>query len=141
MHGYRQDDEVCPGPASSEDMADLHSRFAVPGQDPAKPVKDGQILWVRDPFFGLPVGRVSVFLSDDGLTNINRTLPFQHVLSGRIYQQTYRSGNTWRTVTVGVGEGNYLSQHLANQVAGADIFERVHEDMRNYAAENVDGCN
>ena len=61
------------------DMANYMARFAVPGQDPSKPVRDGDKSMVYDPRNGLPAGYVETSIAPSGLVIVNRTL-FPHVL-------------------------------------------------------------
>jgi hypothetical protein len=135
---------------TADEMRDYMTRHAVPGQDPRRPVANGQESVVVDPRGGVWGGlqamrswfqgqqdRVRTEISNDGLTISNRTLPGHALHDGRIVRTAYqdRAGN-WHIRTHGYGnnEGTFPG-FLAgvNQSQGPQIFRAVDQGM----AENI----
>ncbi|HEY8211605.1 MAG TPA: hypothetical protein VIG99_29180 [Myxococcaceae bacterium] len=151
-HDYTQDTLVAPAGmhVTADEMRDYMTRHAVPGQDPRRPVANGQESVVVDPRGGVWGGlqamrswfqgqqdRVRTEISNDGLTISNRTLPGHALHDGRIVRTAYqdRAGN-WHIRTHGYGnnEGTFPG-FLAgvNQSQGPQIFRAVDQGM----AENI----
>ena len=147
-HDYTRDGVVAPAgmQVTADEMRDYMSRHAVPGQDPSRPVQNGQESTVVDPrggFWGAVQGgrsllqgqqdRVRTEVSDDGLTVSNRTLPGHALHDGRIVRTAYQDGEgNWRVRTHGYGnnEGMFPSVNAAlNQSQGPEIFRAVDEGM------------
>ena len=76
---------------SHEDMADYLSRFAVPDQDPAKPVRDGYVSNVFDPVLGFSVGAVTTKVNPDGLTVTNVTNDGHIFYYGQVERRAIRN--------------------------------------------------
>ena len=116
---------------SKEDMADQLSRFAVPGQDPRKPLENNNDYNVLDPVFGMRVGTVNTRVSSDGLVVINRTNSDHIFFNGIITRTaTQDEDGSWYVTTQGVGNNVYLGMNLINQDAGPSIFSTLDQQMR-----------
>ena len=74
---------------SAKEIADYASRFAYPGQDPSRPVKDRGVYLVYFPGTRVPAGLVETLISGDGLTITNITQPLHLLYNGQI-QRTFR---------------------------------------------------
>ena len=147
-HDYRQDSIVAPASmnVTADEMRDYMLRHAVPGQDPSRPVTNGQESTVVDPrggFWGAVQGgrqlvqgqtdRVRTDISNDGLSISNSTLPGHALHDGRIVRTAYQDdqGN-WRVRTHGYGNNEGLMPGVnagLNQWQGPQIFRAVDEGM------------
>ncbi|WP_444941310.1 hypothetical protein ACJJI3_01900 [Microbulbifer sp. ZKSA004] len=97
------------------EMKDQHSRFVVPGQDPSRPVEDGNIYKVYDPRIDIRLadsgyrwkfyaGKVLTSVSEDGLSITNTTLAGHVLYDGEINRQLYRAeSGAWHVRTTGYG--------------------------------------
>ena len=123
------------GRCSRQEMADQFSRFAVPGQDPSRPVENGQIYPVYDPIEGRFVGNVKTYVSEDGLTIVNRTLP-GHLFHAGLITRTARQAadGSWTVSTHGVGNNETFGMNYVNELFGPDIFNAMDEQLR----QNID---
>ena len=115
-----------------EEVLDQFHRFAVPGQDPTRPVQNRGIYKVYDPITGFYAGKVDTTISDDGATVKNET-KHNHILrDGQIIRhiEQTQSGD-WQVTTHGIGNNVFLGMNYANQYGGPVIFEVLDNQMRN----------
>jgi hypothetical protein len=111
---------------SPEEAADHFSRFAVPGQDPSRPVRDGDITLVRDPETRIPVGYVRTQVSRDGLTITNWTLKGHIFHDGEVIRRMRRaSDGSWLITTDGLGNNVIPGANVVNQTMGPKIFDEL----------------
>ena len=116
---------------SHQDMADQFSRFAFPGQDPSKPVKNGEVNLVYDPRLGWPGGNVLTTVSEDGLTITNRTLRGHILFDGQIERTaTQASDGSWYVTTRGIGNNVIPGMNIANEWRGPQIFDELDRRLR-----------
>ena len=112
-------------------MADQMSRFAVPGQDPAKPVVSGETYDVSDPRTGIPGGQVRTKISPDGLSITNRTLEGHIFSDGQIDRSaTQSTDGSWSVTTHGFGNNIYPGFATINQWQGPQIFNYMDQLMK-----------
>lgn len=122
---------------TAEQMADYHSRFAVPGQDPSKPVTDQSINKVYDPRIGLYAGKVTTYISADGLTITNVTRPGHVFHDGQITRALSQDASgAWSVTTRGIGNNILPGAGMINQWQGPKIFNYVDQQMRSYIETN-----
>jgi RHS repeat-associated protein len=123
---------------TQQEMVDQFSRFAVPGQDPSKPVSDGGIYKVYDPRNGVYAGKVVTTVSADGMTITNTTLPGHVFHDGQITRALSQDvSGAWYVTTRGIGN-NYVpftsigcdTCAAANSWQGRKIFNCVDSQMR-----------
>lgn len=128
---------------SPEQMRDYLLRHAVPGQDPSRPVTDGQTSTVSDPrLLGrtaqnsrwLGTGesdRVQTHVSADGLSISNTTLPGHALHDGRIIRTaTQQPDGSWTITTRGYGnnDGQFLGNNwFGRQTAAPEVAARLNE--------------
>ena len=133
-HSYTEGpDEVCSASqhCTAQEMAEFNRRTAFPGQDPSRPVTNGSINVVRDPYgTGLIAGKVVTQISPDGLTVINTTLPGHLLYDGQIMDQTFQDKETgaWFRKTTGVGNNQVPGGAFMNTYFGPVIFWKLHSD-------------
>jgi hypothetical protein len=140
-HDYSTDNIVCSAwlSCSQAEIADAMTRFAYPGQDPSKPVRnnDTNSVW---PFEGTPyeaLGAIQTFVSEDYLTTANIALPTHMFYAGRVDRQAKQSANgDWVVSTRGTGNNIFFGMDVMNQETGAQIFDLVDLQMRIYIMEN-----
>jgi hypothetical protein len=136
-HAYAVSDEGCSAELEcpTGEIADQMSRFAVPGQDPSRPVKNGTTSLVRDPTTDLPAGYVDTFVSADGLTIVNRTQPLHIFYDGTVTRTATRnSDGSWTITTRGVGNNVIPGMNLLNKELGPGIFKDLDRRLR----ENIE---
>jgi RHS repeat-associated protein len=141
-HEYVVKNLVCAAvlQCSREEMIDQHSRFGVPGQDPAIPVRDNQLYDVYDPrnpvdlpgdfVWRLYAGRVLTFVSDDGMTITNYTRRFHLLHDGLITRALSLENGAWYVTTHGFGNNVIPFADDANEFFGPKIFDYVDAQMR-----------
>jgi hypothetical protein len=120
---------------TAEMVKDALKRFAVPGQDPAKPVENNKRYEVFFPGTGRPVpkaGDVTTTIDDDGVSITNHTLEGHIFHPGRIIRQVHLHKGTWYVTTTGVGNNEAAFMDLVNQYGGPVVFRLVDDDMRQY---------
>jgi RHS repeat-associated protein len=124
---------VCPAAltCSSEEIADQGSRFAVPGQDPTRPVVNDERYLVRDPWTGIPGGYVRTNVSQDGLTITNTTDLWHMFCCGQITRTFFQDDTgAWYAKTTGTGYNIIPGMGPANQWSGPLIFNTLDAQMR-----------
>ncbi len=139
-HDYAVTNQACPAElnCSKEEMADQLSRFAVPGQDPARPAKDRDTNLAVDPNTDLPGGFVETYVSEDGLTVTNRTLPLHLFFDGAIERRaTQNRDGSWTITTRGFGNNVVPGMNVINEELGPGIFNELDRQLR----ENIERHN
>lgn len=130
---------------SDTDMKCYLLRFAYPGQDPRRPVRDSDVNSVRDPrWFGrfLPGGIVKTMVSPDGLTIVNHTQPGHVFHDGILIRTMKRVNKKWYMKTIGLGRnerwGIFSAGIMAriNQAQGPSLFNRVDELMSEFIVQD-----
>jgi hypothetical protein len=120
---------------SRQEMADQLARFAVPGQDPSRPVEDREINPVYDPVEGTLVGSVRTTISLDGLTITNTTLPGHIFHDGQIVRSAQQAGDgSWSVSTHGTGNNQTPGMNYINEWFGPDIFNGIDQ----YLQQNIE---
>jgi hypothetical protein len=116
---------------SAQEMADQLSRYGVPGQDPARPVQDGEIYPVYDPRNGVFAGFVKTTVSEDGLSITNRTQA-EHVLyDGQITRQALQAADgSWYVYTRGTGNNGIPGFNVLNEWQGPEVFRALDRNLR-----------
>jgi hypothetical protein len=147
-HDYTQDSVVAPAGmhVTVDEMRDYMRRHAVPGQNPSRPVQNGQVSLAMDPRGGAwgawqalrlgvqgPQDLVRTEISNDGLSISNRTLPSHALHDGRIVRTAYQDqqGN-WHIRTHGYGNNEGIFHRISarlNQTQGPEIFRTVDQGM------------
>ena len=125
--------EVCSEAqaCSAGEIKDQLSSFAVPGQDPSRPVENLGIYPVTDPRLGLPTGNVLTTVSPNGLTIINTTLPGHVFHDGQITRSASQGVNgAWSVTTRGIGNNVIPGAATINQWQGPAIFNNLDAQMR-----------
>ena len=134
---YAGPDVVCEAGCTPEEIADLMSRFAVPGQNPAIPVVNGQISPVYDPFTGYYAGDVVTTITNNGLTTTNTTLPGHVFYDGEIVQTaTQNPDGSWSVTTHGFGNDVEFGMGEVNEFLGPEVFNDIHEQMKGYVEQH-----
>jgi len=132
-HDYGTENEVCPAEwqCSPEEMADQLPRFAFPGQDPARPAESGSLNPVVDPTTGITAGNVRTFVTDDGRTVVNITLP-DHILHDGMVERraVQQSDGSWKVQTQGIGNNETPGMNVINNLFGPEIFDALDERLR-----------
>jgi hypothetical protein len=132
-HDYGTENEVCPAEwqCSPEEMADQLIRFAFPGQDPARPAESGSRNLVVDPATGITAGNVRTFVTDDGRTVVNITLP-DHILHDGMVERraVQQSDGSWKVQTQGIGNNETPGMNIINSLAGPEVFDALDERLR-----------
>ena len=126
---------VCPAElqCTKEEMADLMSRFGVPGRDPSKPIEDGQMYAVFDPRTGLFAGWIRTTVTDDGLTITNTTNALHILYDGKIVRQAVQAEDgSWYVTTRGTGNNWIPGMNLMNAWQGRKIFDYMDQKLRDY---------
>lgn len=119
---------------TAQEIADHLSRFAVPGQNPAVPSRNGTTNPVYDPVTGMYAGDVDTKISEDGLTVQNKTRDNHILHNGQITRSaTQNPDGSWSVTTRGIGNNVTPGMNIANQYGGPVIFGILDERMR----ENV----
>ena len=128
---------VCPKEleCTEEEMVDQLSRYAFPGQDPSVPVENLDINTVSDPRPGLlsrfaPGGDVRTYVSEDGLTVVNQTMPGHIFHDGIIERELTQVNGDWFVTTRGVGNNTNEIYDDINEWQGQKLFDHVDEQMR-----------
>jgi len=137
-HEYKVQNLICSAEmaCTREEIIDQLSRFAVPGQDPSKPVVNNNIYSASDPrsILGQQLGgSVITNISSDGLTIRNTTLPFPaHIFSDGVIVRTatQSSDGAWYITTHGYGNNVIPGAATINEIQGPKIFNFVDEQMR-----------
>jgi hypothetical protein len=116
---------------TAQEIADQLSRFAVPGQNPAIPSRNGTTNPVYDPITGIYAGDVETEISQDGLT-VRNTTKENHILhDGQITRSaTQNPDGSWSVTTRGIGNNATPGMNVANQYGGPVIFDILDERMR-----------
>ncbi len=115
------------------DMVEYLSRFAVPGQDPSRPVTDGDRSLVYDPRTGLPAGWVDTEISEGGRTITNHTLPLHIFYNGKIERSIQpNEDGSWSVNTRGTGNNVIPGFSAINAWQGPLVFREVDRQMRSY---------
>ncbi len=145
-HEYWSANLVCSAwlNCSKEEVVDALSRFTFPGQNPLKPVQDGQQSFVA-PFGwlagrgielgGTPVEYLSAirsFVFFNGLHVRNVSEPTHIFHKGQVDRYAVQDGKAWYVVTHGTGNNIYFAMDIVNQETGAGIFTSVDWAMRQY---------
>ena len=118
-----------------QEIADQMARFAFPGQNPTQPARNGKIYKVHDPRTELYAGDVSVWISPNGLTTINRTQPNHVLYDGQIVRVAARDkSGSWYVTTHGIGNNITFGMAEANTFQGPPIFRVVDAKLR----QNID---
>jgi hypothetical protein len=145
-HAYDVRDKMCNDASAmtDEQMADVMSRFAVPGQDPSEPIQSGGKYSVSDPTLtfngvGAPGGTVISQISNNGLTVTNTTTAVHFLCCGEINRTASQSGGAWYVSTHGTGQ-NIYPMNLLNSSHGPEVFQAVDAQMRQYIKDNFPGC-
>ncbi len=121
---------------SREQMADYLSRFAVPGQDPARRVRDKDVSTVYDPYVGVPVGKVDTRISADGLTITNVTRDGHIFYYGQVARSVIENPDgSMSVMTRGTGNNTSFALSILNQRTGPAIFDQLDARMRQYIGE------
>ncbi|MDZ7923493.1 MAG: RHS repeat-associated core domain-containing protein [Marinagarivorans sp.] len=140
-HDYTTTNEVCSAAlqCTQQEMVDQFSRFAVPGQDPSKPVQSGNIYDVFDPRtkVSLPggyqwqafAGKVLTLVSGDGMSITNITRPLHILHDGQITRTLSTEGGAWFVTTRGIGNNVLPGGASMNQWQGPKIFNFVDAQM------------
>jgi hypothetical protein len=116
---------------SREEIADQLLRFAVPGQDPSKPVEDGKTYRVYVPFTRISVGEVRTTIEPDGLSITNRTEKGHIFYNGQVTRQaTQNADGSWSVTTRGIGNNEEYAMSGVNQYGGPDIFDILDGQLR-----------
>ncbi|CCU72335.1 RHS repeat-associated core domain-containing protein [Thalassolituus oleivorans] len=123
---------------TQKEMVDQFARFAVPGQDPSKPVSDGSTYWVFDPRNGIPAGKVLTTVSDNGMSIINTTLSLHVLHDGQITRNLSQDDRgAWFVTTRGIGNNVIPLTSIGcdtcasvNSWQGPKIFNYVDAQMR-----------
>lgn len=115
---------------SRREIVDQMSRYAVPGQNPSRPVQDLHIYPVRDPRNGLYVGRVLTEISNEGLTIKNTTRPGHLLSNGQIERSASQRNSAWYVTTRGTGNNVVPFMNYINEWQGPKIFNYMDEQMR-----------
>jgi hypothetical protein len=115
-----------------EEIADQLSRYAVPGQAPTKPVENGKIYSVYDPFTNqVPGGKIRTKIERQGLRITNTTRPGHVFHDGMISRTAWQAADgSWHVTTRGIGNNEELGMDKLNQWSGPDIFDQVDRQMR-----------
>ena len=136
MHQYQAGpNAVCTAKqaCTEDEIKDYMRRFAVPGQDPNKPVENNSINEVYDPRTGLYAGRVLAQFSGDGLTVTNTTLPGHLLYDGQIIRTaTMDSAGAWSITTIGWGNNGNPYMAELNVWQGKEIFNYFDNQMRHW---------
>ena len=107
------------------------SRFAVPGQDPSKPVEHDQTYDVCDPRYDVYAGQVRTYISSDGLTITNYTIPGHVLHEGKIVRKALRAfDGSWSITTTGTGNNIYPGMNEINEWQGPKIFDLMDQKLR-----------
>ncbi|MEQ1672896.1 MAG: hypothetical protein ABL893_18750, partial [Hyphomicrobium sp.] len=117
---------------SVEEMRDQLPRYAVPGQNHAEPVEDRGVYTVYDPRNGLPAGYVTVSISPDGLTIINKTRPLHVLYNGQIQRSAQQMPDgSWVMTTRGIGNNVFPGFNKLNEWQGPKIFDTLDQQLTN----------
>lgn len=131
-HDYSVTNTVAPADmkVTPEEMRDYMSRHAYPGQDPSKPVENGQKSTVYDPRTGMWGGPIRTEVSNDGLTISNFTRPGHPLHDGRIIRTAQQQPDgSWTVTTRGYGNNLIPGMNKVNDWQGPKIFKAVDEQM------------
>ena len=111
-------------------MASRLQRYAVPGQNPMKEIKNGTISNIYDPSTGVYVGQVVTTVSNDGLTVQNTTLPGHLLADGQVVRSaTQLPDGSWSITTEGYGNNTIPGMNYVNNMLGPGIFRDLDERM------------
>jgi hypothetical protein len=129
-------DLVCPAKlkCSRDEIADQMSRFAVPGQNPAEPVRLRSTNPVYIPGTEIRVGHVRTIITNGGLTVTNTTLKGHIFYNGEIVRTAIQDPDgSWSVITHGIGNNVIPGAADLNQETGPDIFK----ELDHLRAENI----
>jgi RHS repeat-associated protein len=138
-HNYTITNVVCPAAwnCTQEQMLYYLSLFAYPGQDPLDgPFEPGHPYSVDWPLTNISMGSlgaIQVSVTNGGWTTINKTLPSHILYNGEVDRTLSQDMNgNWIVTTHGFGTNTNPLLGVANQVAGAQIFEAEDINMTAY---------
>jgi len=147
-HCYETSHVVCPAiyECTAKEMQYYARMFQYPGQNPLVLVKNGYTYFVFPApqmalLLGNPsliwTGAIKVYISPDGLTLTNRSLPTHIFHDGQVVRSyTQREDGAWVVTSTGTGTNvrPYVGPaiDLANDMAGAPTFTAVDAQMLAY---------
>ncbi len=121
-------------------VKDALGRFAVPGQNPTKPVEHDKIYAVyppggRDSHYS--VGNVRTTVADDGMSIRNKAQKGHIFYPGNIDRRIHLENGTWYVTTIGEGNNERPVMDAANQKGGPVVFELVDNQMKKYLRDQI----
>ncbi len=121
---------------SNHEIKDYMSRFAVPDQNPQKPITHNSMFLVFIPNTIIPIGNVTTKISEDGFTTENKTVLNHLFHDGIVTRQAIQEKDgSWFVTTRGVGNNIYPGVDKINQDYGPIIFDRLDAQMREYVRQ------
>jgi hypothetical protein len=135
-HEYWVVTEICPASmnCTADEIANYLARYSVPGGDTTEPVQNNRSYPVHEPrpwlaWLGIGSGEVHVFISPDGLTVVNRSLPGHRYEDGQVVRSAVMSDDgTWYVITHGFGNNRRLDDE--NQWQGPQVFKYMDRQMQ-----------
>jgi hypothetical protein len=116
---------------SREEISDQLLRFAVPGQDPSKPVVHDETYPVYIPDTGVVAGNVRTTIGPDGLSITNRTEVGHIFYDGQVTRFASQNGDgSWSVTTRGTGNNQIYGMSVVNQYAGPHVFDMLDQQFR-----------